>query len=54
MPYVIARVALDGVEDVLLTTNIVGEGSFEAAIGNRVRVCFEAQDGVWFPLFTCA
>ncbi|EQA98378.1 hypothetical protein L485_17000 [Sphingobium baderi LL03] len=54
VPYAIARVALDGVDGVLLTTNIVGDGAVEAAIGDRVQVCFEEQDGIWFPLFTRA
>jgi len=53
-PYAIARVALDGVEGVLLTTNIVGEGALDAAIGDRVRVTFEEQGGIWFPLFELA
>lgn len=50
--YTIARVVPDGVEGVLLTTNIVGEGALETAIDDRVTVCFEEQDGIWFPLFT--
>lgn len=53
-PYAIARVALDGVEGVLLTTNITGEGALDGAIGDRVEVRFEEQDGIWFPLFTLA
>jgi hypothetical protein len=36
---------------VLLTTNIVGEGALEAQIDDPVKVVFEEQDGVWFPLF---
>jgi uncharacterized OB-fold protein len=52
VPYVIARVSLDGVDDVLLTTNIVGERALESRIGDAVRVTFEEQDGLWFPLFT--
>ena len=51
LPYVIARVALDGVDGVLITSNIVGSDAIEARIGDRVRVCFEEQDGVWIPLF---
>jgi uncharacterized OB-fold protein len=54
VPYAVARVALDGVDEVLLTTNIVGEGALDTRIGDRVRVTFEAQDGLWFPLFTHA
>jgi uncharacterized OB-fold protein len=52
VPYAIARVALDGVPGILLTTNIVGDGALETAIGDKVHVCFEEQDGIWFPLFT--
>jgi uncharacterized OB-fold protein len=51
LPYVIARVALDGVDGVLLTTNIVGDDALGVAIGDPVRVTFEEQDGIWFPLF---
>lgn len=55
-PYVIAVVALDGVDGVRLTTNLVrADGSLEPdepRVGQRVRVVFEEQDGCWFPLFT--
>jgi uncharacterized protein len=54
VPYVIARVAPDGVDGVLLTTNIIGEGALNAAIDDRVEVCFDEQDGIWFPQFTLA
>jgi uncharacterized OB-fold protein len=52
VPYTIARVVLDGVDEVLLTTNIVGDGALETTINDRVKVCFEEQEGIWFPLFT--
>jgi len=52
VPYVIARISLDGVDDVLLTTNIVGEQALDTQIGDRVRVTFEEQGELWFPLFT--
>ena len=51
VPYVIARVALDGVPGVYLTTNIVGCPVDEVDIGDRVRVRFEQQDDVYLPLF---
>lgn len=51
VPYVIARVALDGVPGVYLTTNIVGCAVDEVDIGDRVRVKFEQQDDVYLPLF---
>jgi len=51
VPYVIARVALDGVPGVWLTTNIVGCPAEEVDVGDRVRVRFERHDDVWLPLF---
>ena len=47
----IARVRLDGVPGVYLTTNIVGCPVDEVDIDDRVRVLFEEQDGIWYPLF---
>ncbi|PXA82808.1 DNA-binding protein [Nostoc sp. 3335mG] len=51
VPYVIARVAIDGAPGVFLTTNIVGCDPAEVDIGDRVKVAFEQQDDVWLPLF---
>ncbi|HYD06311.1 MAG TPA: OB-fold domain-containing protein [Reyranella sp.] len=51
VPFVIARVRLDGVPGVYLTTNIVGCAVDEVDIDDRVRVTFEEQDGIWYPLF---
>jgi uncharacterized protein len=51
VPYVIARVKLDDVPGVYLTTNIVGCQVDEVDFGDRVRVTFEEQGGIWFPLF---
>ena len=51
VPFVIARVALDGVPDVFLTTNIVGCPVEEVDVGDRVRVKFVQQDDVYLPLF---
>ena len=51
VPYVIARVRLDGVPGVYLTTNIVGCPVDEVGFEDRVRVTFEEQDGIFFPLF---
>lgn len=51
VPFVIARVALDGAPGVYLTTNIVGCGFDEVDIGDRVKVRFEQQDDVFLPLF---
>ena len=51
VPFVIARVRLDGVPGVVLTTNIVNCKPEDVAFEDRVRVTFEEQDGIWFPLF---
>ena len=51
VPYVIARVAIDGAPGVFLTTNIVGCPVEAVAIGDRVRVKFEQQGEVYLPLF---
>ena len=51
VPFVIARVAIDGVPGVILTTNIVGCAVDAVDIGDRVRVTFEQQDDVYLPLF---
>jgi len=34
-----------------LTTNIVGSPVDTVDLEDRVRVTFEEQDGIWFPLF---
>ena len=44
-------VAVDGVPGVYLTTNIVNCPVDEVDIGDRVRVVFEQQDDIYFPLF---
>jgi uncharacterized OB-fold protein len=51
VPFVIARVALDGAPGVYLTTNIVGCPPDEVDVGDKVRVTFEHQGEVWIPLF---
>lgn len=51
VPYVIARVAIDGAPGVILTTNIVGCDPQSVDIGDRVKVVFEHQDDVYIPLF---
>lgn len=51
LPYVIAVVALDEDPTVRLTTNIVGEGADQVAIGDVVTVRFEQHEDVWLPLF---
>lgn len=51
VPFVIARVRLDEAPDVYLTTNIIGCPVDDVDIDDRVRVVFEEQGGIWFPLF---
>jgi len=51
VPYVIARVAIDGAPGVFLTTNIVGCAVEAVEIGDRVRVRFEQQGEIYLPLF---
>lgn len=51
VPYVIARVAIDGAPGVYLTTNIVGCPVEQVDIGDKVRVRFEQHADVWLPLF---
>jgi len=51
VPYVIARVALDGAPGVILTTNIIGCPAEAVEIGDRVCVKFEQHGDVYLPLF---
>jgi uncharacterized protein len=51
VPFVVARVAIDGAPGVYLTTNIVGCAVDAVQIGDRVRVAFEQQGEVFLPLF---
>jgi uncharacterized OB-fold protein len=51
VPFVIARVALDGAPGVYLTTNIVGCPTEAVDIGDRVRVTFEQHGEIYVPLF---
>lgn len=51
VPFVIARVALDGAPGVYLTTNIIDCLPEAVDIGDRVRVKFQQEGDVWLPLF---
>lgn len=51
VPFVIARVEIDGASGVILTTNIVHCDPRDVDIDDRVRVTFLHQDDVWLPLF---
>jgi uncharacterized protein len=51
VPFVIARVAIDGAPGVILTTNIINCPIETVDIGDKVRVVFEQQEDVFLPLF---
>lgn len=51
VPYVIARVAIDGAPGVYLTTNIINCDVEAVQIGARVQVKFEQHGEVYLPLF---
>ncbi|HJO24427.1 MAG: OB-fold domain-containing protein [Myxococcota bacterium] len=50
-PYCIAIVEIEEQEGLRLMTNVVHCAPEEVAIGMPVRVVFEEQEDVWFPLF---
>lgn len=51
VPFVIARVRIDGAPGVILTTNIVNCAPEDVKFDDKVRVLFDEQDGIWFPVF---
>ena len=51
VPFIIARVALDGAPGVYLTSNVVGSPVETVNFGDKVRVTFEQQDEIFYPLF---
>lgn len=51
VPFVIARVAIDGAPGVYLTTNIINCPVEEVDIGDKVKVSFLQEGEVYFPLF---
>ena len=51
VPFVIARVRVDGAPGVILTTNIVNCEPEAVDFDDKVRVTFEEQNGIWYPLF---
>lgn len=51
VPFIIARVAIDGTDGVILTTNIVGCPIDAVAMGDRVSVEFEQHGDIFVPLF---
>ena len=50
-PYVVAIVELDEQPGLRLTTNIVHCPIEQVHIGQRVRVVFEEEEGIYYPLF---
>lgn len=50
-PYVIAIVELAEQADLRLTTNLIDVAPGAVTIGMEVEVSFEAQDGIYWPLF---
>lgn len=51
VPFIIARIRLDGVPGVVLTSNIINCPVDQIDFDDKVQVTFEEQDGIWFPLF---
>jgi uncharacterized protein len=51
VPFIIARVAIDGAPGVILTTNIVNCPIDAVEFGDKVRVTFQQQGEIYFPLF---
>jgi uncharacterized protein len=51
VPYVIARIAIDGAPGVYLTTNVIGCPVDAVDVGDRVRVSFEQHGEIYLPLF---
>lgn len=51
VPFVIARVRLDGVPGVYLTTNIVNCPVDEVNFDDKVKVTFHEEKGIFYPLF---
>ncbi|MBL4826573.1 MAG: OB-fold domain-containing protein [Spongiibacteraceae bacterium] len=51
VPYVIARIVLDGVPGVYLTSNVINCDPETVDVGDRVKVVFEKHDDIYLPLF---
>ncbi|GAB3102433.1 DNA-binding protein [Aestuariicella hydrocarbonica] len=51
VPFIIARIAIDGAPGVYLTSNVIGCEIDDVDIGDKVQVTFELQDDVYLPLF---
>lgn len=51
VPFVIARIGIDGAPGVILTSNIVDCPVEDVDLGDKVSVVFEQHDDVFLPLF---
>ena len=51
VPFIIARIAIDGAPGVYLTSNIVHCPVDAVDFGDSVRVTFEQQGEIFYPLF---
>jgi uncharacterized OB-fold protein len=51
VPFVIARIALDGVDGVYLTSNVLGCDPEDVDVGDKVVVSFEHHEDVYIPVF---
>jgi uncharacterized OB-fold protein len=51
VPFVVARISIDGAPGVRLMSNIVGCPVEAVDIGDKVRVTFEQQGEIFYPLF---
>ncbi len=50
VPFVIARIALDGVDGVYLTSNVLGCDPEDVDVGDKVVVSFEHHEDVYIPV----
>jgi uncharacterized OB-fold protein len=50
-PYVIADIAIEEQEDVLILSNVVGLAPEAVRIGQPVSVAFERAEDTWIPVF---
>ena len=51
VPFVIARIKLDGAPGVYITSNVVNCAPDAVDIDDKVRVTFEHQGEIYYPLF---
>lgn len=51
VPFVIARIAIDGAPGVILTSNVIGCDPAAVDVGDAVSVVFERHEEIYVPLF---